>query len=65
MILNWHSYFKEIHPSFPILDEQTFLDLHGSGGETLSPALVCELYAISLTLWDRSNVLKCHPRPDL
>ncbi|GAB7340263.1 hypothetical protein MBLNU457_6726t2 [Dothideomycetes sp. NU457] len=58
-------FFEHIHPYFPILDEQTFHALRKRTDEPLSPALLCEIFAIALPLWDRSDVLKSHPRPSV
>ncbi|THC88508.1 hypothetical protein EYZ11_012042 [Aspergillus tanneri] len=56
-------YFEEIHPAFPILDSQSFLELYRSG-DKLSPALTCEFFALSLILWQHSPSLRQFPKPD-
>lgn len=58
-------YFEHIHPCFPILDEYTFHELHERCDERLSPALLCIMYALTLPLWYRSEVLNQHWRPDI
>ncbi|KAI9930443.1 hypothetical protein ASPWEDRAFT_109223 [Aspergillus wentii DTO 134E9] len=57
-------YFLEVHPAFPILDEQSFLELYEHGSDKISPALACEFFALTLTLWDHSDILKPFPKPD-
>lgn len=56
-------YFDKYHPAFPILDEQSFIELYKSG-DKLSPALTCEFFALSLILWQHSSTLKKFPKPD-
>ncbi|EKG17962.1 Transcription factor fungi [Macrophomina phaseolina MS6] len=48
-------YFTHIHPAFPVLDEEEFIR---ADGDAVSSALLCEVYAISLTFWDVSGLLK-------
>ena len=59
-----YRYFEEIHPAFPILDEPSFRELYKKNIEQLSPTLLCDFFALSLTLWDHSPVLRQHPQPD-
>lgn len=58
-------YFDRIHPFFPVLDEDSIRGSFGKDDTTLSPTLICELLAISLPLWNKSDKLRSHPRPDL
>ncbi|KAH8728731.1 fungal-specific transcription factor domain-containing protein [Phaeosphaeriaceae sp. PMI808] len=57
-------YFDHLHPCFPILDEQTFLDLWQRDNERISSTLVCDVYASALLFWKRSDVLSQHAKPD-
>lgn len=57
-------YFEYIHPYFPVVDEIAVLDLLRGNEDKVSPVLLCDIYAISLPLWSRSDRLKRHPRPD-
>jgi hypothetical protein len=59
------SYFENIHPSFPILDEEHFKHLYKTDDRSLSAALVCEVLVSSLIYWHRSESLRSHPCPDL
>ncbi|KAF9892150.1 hypothetical protein FE257_002556 [Aspergillus nanangensis] len=56
-------YFEKWHPAFPILDEQSFMELYKSG-DKLSPALTCEFFALSLILWQHSPMLRQFPKPN-
>ncbi|KAF7593003.1 hypothetical protein BBP40_012162 [Aspergillus hancockii] len=56
-------YFEEIHPAFPMLDEQLFMELYKAGNK-LSPVLSCYFFAVSLILWHHSPFLAQFPKPD-
>ncbi|KNG81204.1 hypothetical protein ANOM_010168 [Aspergillus nomiae NRRL 13137] len=57
-------YFEEIHPAFPLLDEQLFMELY-KAGDKLSPVLVCYFFSVSLVLWHHSPMLRQFPKPDV
>lgn len=57
-------YFSHVHPSFPILDEESCSLLRKGNYEKLPKPLLCVLFAIGTPHWNRSDVLKMHPRPD-
>ncbi|CRG86446.1 putative transcriptional regulatory protein C777,02 [Talaromyces islandicus] len=56
-----HVYFENIHPPFPILDENTVLEAYRQDG--LPHTLVCEIYAVSLILWKTSRKIASSGRP--
>ncbi|KAF3393794.1 hypothetical protein F1880_004779 [Penicillium rolfsii] len=56
-------YFEKFHPAFPILDQKTFLEIY-ERSDKISPPLFCEFFALSLTLWDHSDLLRQYPKPD-
>jgi hypothetical protein len=58
-------YFDCLHPCFPIMDEETFLELWKKDNNRVSSTLMCDIYASALLYWRRSNVLRQYPRPDL
>jgi hypothetical protein len=58
-------YFETLHPCFPILDEETFLDMWQKDNQRISSVLLCDLYASALPFWRTSESLSTHPRPDL
>ncbi|KAF2147071.1 uncharacterized protein K452DRAFT_217511 [Aplosporella prunicola CBS 121167] len=55
-------YFKHIHPSFPVLNEESFMNIEDQGCR-VSSALLCQIYAISLTFWNQSESLAHHHCP--
>ena len=55
------SYFDRVHPAFPILDQQAAVDAYRH--DTLPHALVCEIYAASLTFWKTSKRILSTGRP--
>jgi hypothetical protein len=57
-------YLAHVHPSFPVLDDETCEVLRTGSYETLSKSLMCVVLAIGTPFWRRSDVLKMHPRPD-
>ncbi|KZZ91452.1 Transcription factor [Moelleriella libera RCEF 2490] len=57
-------YFCKFHPAFPILDRKAFLETYEHDRDKLSPALLCEFFAVALTVWSPSDELKRHQRPD-
>jgi len=56
-------YFKKTHPAFPILDEKAVVD--ALARHRLPHALSCEIYAMTLLLWQTSPTLSKHHRPDI
>ena len=57
------SYFEEIHPCFPIVEEKCLLARLGNMDE-IPQSFLCNLYASMLFYWDLSPSLARHPRPD-
>ncbi|KAE8379923.1 fungal-specific transcription factor domain-containing protein [Aspergillus bertholletiae] len=57
-------YFEEIHPAFPLLDEQLFMELYKTD-DKLSPVLICYFFSVSLILWQHSPILRQFPKPDV
>ncbi|KAK8228843.1 C6 transcription factor [Phyllosticta capitalensis] len=55
-----HLYFDHVHPCFPVVDEEAF---GGDSSARIPSSLYCQIYAISLTYWNRSEILKSHPCP--
>lgn len=65
LLTSFPSYFDNVHPPSPILDEKTVLEAYHQNG--LPHILVCEIYAISLVLWKsyRKIAATGHPSPDV
>ncbi|KAI9729416.1 MAG: Fungal specific transcription factor [Claussenomyces sp. TS43310] len=58
-------YFYIIHPNFPILQKNVFLEKYGSSHREISPPLLAAVYILAINWWDHSEVLTQHPRPNL
>jgi hypothetical protein len=61
LLTSFPSYFDNVHPPFPILDEKTVLEAYRQNG--LPHTLVCEIYAVSLVLWKSSRKIAATGRP--
>lgn len=58
-------YFRNVHPSFPILQKQTFLDRHRHGDKQFNPPLLAAMYLLALAWWSQDPNLSKYPRPDV
>ena len=56
-------YFRNVHPSFPILQKHTFLNRHRSGDRQFSAALLAGMYLLALGWWSHDPVLGHLPKP--
>lgn len=59
-----HRYFSHVHPCLPIVDQDTFLELWNKDQERISPTLICDIYAATMTYWTSSDRLNWRQRPD-
>ncbi|KAF3935090.1 hypothetical protein ABW19_dt0201795 [Dactylella cylindrospora] len=57
-------YFEQIHPCFPIIGEDARAQLLSGQTQDTNSALLCNVYASIVPLWDKSEILRLHPRPD-
>ncbi|KAK6363700.1 hypothetical protein TWF730_001120 [Orbilia blumenaviensis] len=57
-------YFELVHPCFPIIGEELRSQLLGQHWAEVNSALLCNVYASIVPLWDKSEILRLHPRPD-
>lgn len=58
------SYLSKIHPCFPVIDERKLSGILSDGDDRgCSAALICELYAVTLTYWNQIDGV-VGPRPD-
>lgn len=54
-------YFEKVHPAFPILDRDSFLNQYTAERSKLSPALLSNMYAQSIVFWKCTrNLSKQH-----
>jgi hypothetical protein len=58
-------YFHIIHPSFPIIQKQVFLEKYARSYREFSPPLLAAMYILAINWWDHSEQLINHPRPNL
>ncbi|KAF1949256.1 C6 transcription factor-like protein [Byssothecium circinans] len=58
-------YIDHVHPSFPVLDNQTCVLVRSGQTEKLPNNVLCVVYAMGLAHWAFSDTLKMHPRPDM
>jgi hypothetical protein len=58
-------FFRIVHPSYPILRKEAFLQRHRSGEERVSPALLAAMYLLALGWWDQEPAVSTQPKPDI
>ncbi|KAG9896119.1 hypothetical protein KCU94_g10992, partial [Aureobasidium melanogenum] len=58
-------YFRNVHPSFPILQKHTFMDRHRCGDRQFHSGLLAGMYLLALRWWHRDPVLSQHPKPSV
>ncbi|GAB7354115.1 hypothetical protein MBLNU459_g4679t1 [Dothideomycetes sp. NU459] len=56
-------YFRNVHPSFPIMQKHTFLDRHRNGDRQFHSALLAGMYLLALRWWSQDPMLAQHPKP--
>lgn len=57
-------YFRNVHPSYPIIQKQAFLDRHRHGDRQFNPPLLAAMYLLALSWWDQDPAVSAHPKPD-
>jgi hypothetical protein len=58
-------FFRVVHPSYPILRKEAFLQRHRSGEERINPALLAAMYLLALGWWDQEPAMSTQPKPDI
>lgn len=58
-------YFRNVHPSFPIIQKHAFLDRHNRNDRQFNPPLLAAIYLLALTWWSHEPALANHPKPDV
>jgi hypothetical protein len=58
-------YFRNVHPSFPILQKHTFMDRHRCGDRQFHSGLLAGMYLLALRWWNKDPVLSQHPKPSV
>ncbi|KAK3720897.1 Fungal specific transcription factor [Vermiconidia calcicola] len=57
-------YFRNVHPSYPILQKKVFLDRHRRGDRQFNPPLLAAMYLLALDWWSHEPKLAQHRKPD-
>lgn len=58
-------FFRNVHPSFPIVQKQAFLDRHRHGDRQFNPPLLAAMYLLALGWWSQEPTLASQPIPDV
>lgn len=58
-------YFRNVHPSYPIIQKHAFLDRVRHGDKQFNPPLLAAMYILALSWWDHDPILSAQPKPDL
>ena len=58
-------YFRIVHPAFPILHKEVFLEKHRRSYHEFSPPLLAAVYLLALGYWEYSDTLTVKPKPDM
>lgn len=57
-------YFRVVHPAFPIIQKQIFLERHRGGDRQFSPPLLAGIYILALNWWSHDPKLAGYPKPN-
>ncbi|KAI9835755.1 MAG: hypothetical protein M1819_001934 [Sarea resinae] len=58
-------YFRIVHPNFPILQKEVFLEQYSKPEKEVKPALLAAVYILALNWWAREPNLASHPTPEV
>ncbi|KAK1015499.1 Fungal specific transcription factor [Friedmanniomyces endolithicus] len=58
-------YFRNVHPSYPVIQKNAFLDRHRHGDRQFNPPLLAAMYLLALSWWDADPTLSSYPKPDM
>jgi hypothetical protein len=58
-------YFRNVHPSYPIIQKKVFLDRMGHGDRQFNPPLLAAMYLLALGWWSRDPILAQQRKPDV
>lgn len=56
-------YFRNVHPSFPIMQKHTFMNRHRNGDRQFNASLLAGMYLLALRWWSQDPILSQHSRP--
>ena len=58
-------YFRNVHPSYPIIQKHAFLDRVRHGDMQFNPPLLAAMYLLALSWWDQDPKLSQRQKPDM
>lgn len=58
-------YFRIVHPAFPILHKEVFLEKYARSYHEFSPPLLAAVYLLASAYWDYSDTLTVKSKPEL
>lgn len=58
-------YFRVVHPAFPILHKEVFLEKHARSYHEFAPPLLAAVYLLASGYWDYSDTLANKPKPEI
>lgn len=58
-------YFRNVHPSYPIIQKHAFLDRHRHGDRQFNPPLLAAMYLLALSWWDHEPAVSGQQKPDI
>ncbi|KAK4550193.1 hypothetical protein LTR36_003160 [Oleoguttula mirabilis] len=58
-------YFRNVHPSYPVIQKHAFLDRVRHGDKQFNPPLLAAMYLLALSWWDQDPILSLQPKPDM
>ena len=58
-------YFSNVHPSFPIIQKQVFLNRHRHGDRQFNSALLASMYLLALRWWSKDSILASQRMPSV
>lgn len=58
-------YFRIVHPAFPILHKEVFLEKHARSYHEFAPPLLAAVYLLASAYWDYSDKLTAKTKPEM
>jgi hypothetical protein len=58
-------YFRVVHPAFPILHKEVFLEKYARSYREFAPPLLAAVYLSASGYWDYSDTLASKPKPEM
>ncbi|KIW66367.1 hypothetical protein PV04_05703 [Phialophora macrospora] len=58
-------FFKYVHPGFPVLDKETFLEKYERTHREFSPPCLAGIYLLAIHWWNYDPEMSSQPKPDV